>query len=140
MKALLKKYIVYLLSIAIVSLTMTRPAIGAGEFDYGKGTAGEAATSRSKIPVKSASPFKALEHGYAYGDTTEYDFPEDEENKHVWRDVALWVIVAGFVAFFVIKVFLEGDTDETEEEEGGKEIPPTSLIVPQPIHRLAGVT
>ena len=55
----------------------------------------------------------------------EFEFPEDEES-HLARDITVFVIVSAFVAFFVIKVFLEGDTDQTETPDGGgKEIPGT---------------
>jgi hypothetical protein len=132
MKALLKKYLVYLLSIAIIRLAVPSPAIGGCDFSSGKPTSNEAAALTLANSGDDTSPFGAIGHALAFGDTTEYEFPEDEEAKGLWKDVALWVIVAGFVAFFVIKVFLEGDKDEPKKEEGGKEIPPTSLIVPQP--------
>ncbi len=56
-------------------------------------------------------------------DTTQpFEFP-GEENKHLYRDITIWIIVSAFVAFFIIKVFLEGDTDLPDEEGGGKTIP-----------------
>ena len=132
MKALLKKYLVYLLSIAIVRLAVPSPAIGQGDMSYGKPTAGEAAAPALPGPSQDVSTRGGIRHAFAFGDTTEYDFPEEEEAKHLWRDVALWVVVAGFVAFFVVKVFLKGDPDEPESEKPGKDIPPTTIIAPQP--------
>lgn len=134
MKALLKKYLVYLLTITIIRLAVPAPVIGGADFSSGKPTSGEAAAPTLANSADDASPFGAIGHAFAFGDTTEYEFPEEEEAKGLWKDVALWVIVAGFVAFFIIKVFLEGEKDEAPEDDGGKEIPPTSFIVPQPAH------
>jgi hypothetical protein len=132
MKALLKKNLVYLLSAAIVRLAIPSPAIGGDTFSSGKPTSDEAAAPA--LSMDDVSPFGAIGHAFAFGDTTDYEFPEEEEAKGVWKDVALWVIIAGVVAFFIIKVFLEEEKDAPEEDEGGKEIPPTSLIVPRPVH------
>jgi hypothetical protein len=53
----------------------------------------------------------------------EFDFP-DEEKNHLARDITVFVIASAFVAFFIIKVFLEGDTDTPEDDGGGgKPIP-----------------
>jgi hypothetical protein len=130
MKALLKQYLVSLLSIAMVFVAVPSPALESAELPSGKPTSDEAAAPT--LPVRNVLPFGALGEAYAFSDTTDYEFPEEEEEKGVWKDVALWVVVAGFVAFFVIKVFLEEEKDEPPKEEGGKEIPPTSLIDLQP--------
>ena len=55
-------------------------------------------------------------------DTSEFEFP-GEENEHLVRDIAVWVVVAAFVAFFIVKVFIE-DSDDEPEDEGppGKQI------------------
>ena len=65
---------------------------------------------------------------FAASDTTEYDFPEEEgKNKHLIRDIAIWVIVAGMVGFFIIEVFIRGDTDdESTEKPPGKPLPTVS--------------
>ena len=58
-------------------------------------------------------------------DSTEegLEFPEDE-GSHLARDITVFVIVSAFVGYFIIKVFLEGDTDEeTDTEPPGKVIP-----------------
>jgi len=71
--------------------------------------------------------FSALELGSAQPDTTsEFEFPE-EDNKHLVRDITVFVIVSAFVAFFLIKVFLEDDPPEQPDDDGGgKVIPPVS--------------
>jgi len=130
MKTLLKTYLVYFLAITIVSLALPFPAVGGGGFAPGKLSSDEAAAPA--LPMDDVSPFGAIGHAFAFGDTTDYEFPEEEEAKGVWRDVALWLVVAGFVAFFIIKVFLEGEKDKSEGEGGGGKPDPTAIMVPPP--------
>lgn len=61
----------------------------------------------------------------AFADTTELEFPEDEEvnEKNLVRDVGIFIVVSAFVGFFLIKVFLEGDTQEPPPDDNGKPIP-----------------
>ena len=96
----------------------------------GKETADEAA--RSPSPDSSPSDTERslrfavpVTGGYAQPDSTEFQFPE-EEKKHLARDITVFVIVSVFVAYFLIKVFLEGDKDEGETDDGGngKQPPP----------------
>ncbi len=58
-------------------------------------------------------------------DTTEIDFPEDEEQKrgHLYRDIGIFLIVSAFVGYFIVKVFIQGDTDEPPPPKKGKDIP-----------------
>jgi len=72
--------------------------------------------------------FGAMSYALAQPDTTEtgFEFPE-EDKDHLVCDVILFVVVAAFVAYFVIKVFLEGDTDdEGGDGDDGKTIPDPS--------------
>jgi hypothetical protein len=73
-------------------------------------------------------------YGYALSDTVGYDFPEEEEKGTLAliKEVALWVVVAGFVAFFIIKVFLQGDTEVEDSPPPGKEPPVTGVVIPLP--------
>ncbi len=59
-------------------------------------------------------------------DSTEDDFflPEETDNRKLVRDIAVFVIVAAFVAFFIIKVFIEKDPDPPPDDPNGKPIPP----------------
>ncbi|MDH3216670.1 MAG: hypothetical protein OEN01_10295, partial [Candidatus Krumholzibacteria bacterium] len=82
----------------------------------GKGTADEAAALVLSGNRASDKAYRHWNQGIAAADTTGYEFPEEEEEKHLIRRVALWVVVSGFVAFFIIKVFLQGDTDTPEPE------------------------
>jgi hypothetical protein len=111
-----------------VSYIAPFPASGGDTFVAGKSSADEAAGWRATTPEKSvpsdlafslAGTFNA---SYAQPDTTGFQFPE-EENKHLIRDITVFVIAAAFVGYFLIKVFLEGDTEEKEEERNGKDVP-----------------
>ena len=65
--------------------------------------------------------FGAL-NAYADPDTSEFEFP-GEENEHLARDITVWVIAASFVAFFIVKVFIEDSDDEPEDTSPpGKQI------------------
>jgi len=89
---------------------------------------------RPLTPVASAGivsrdPANLLRFGaLAYAaepDSTEegLEFPEEKES-HLARDITVFVIVSAFVGYFIIKVFLEGDTDEeTTDTPPGKQIP-----------------
>jgi hypothetical protein len=133
--SLLKTYLVYTLAIAITCLALPSPASTERQLPAGEPTAAGAAAPKLPGSDDRVTPFAAIGESYAYADTTDdYQFPEDEEQKHVWRDVVIWLAVAGFVAFFVIKVFLEGDKDEPQTEEPGKQVPPSTLTVPWPSH------
>jgi hypothetical protein len=70
---------------------------------------------------KPTSPFAGSP---ALADTTGLGLPEDEENqRHLIRDIGIFLIVSAFVGYFIVKVFLEGDTQEPPPEGGGKKIP-----------------
>jgi hypothetical protein len=58
-------------------------------------------------------------------DTTETEFPEDDEEgrEHLVRDIGIFLVVSAFVGYFIVKVFLEGDTEEPPPTGGGKVIP-----------------
>jgi hypothetical protein len=72
----------------------------------------------SGVPVLTLGALAA----YADPDTTEFEFPEDE-NKHLVRDITVWAIAAAFVGFFIIKVFIEEDEETpTDDSPPGKQI------------------
>ena len=97
-----------------------RRAGATDEWIRGKETPGEAARPKLGGGFGYAAGFSL-----AHADTVGYEFPEDDEKpRNVVKDVVLWTAVAGFVAFFIIKVFLEGDTDTPEPSSGGKDAPP----------------
>ncbi len=81
-----------------------------------------------RLSVDAANALRYGAFGYAaQPDSTEdeFEFPEDE-GSHLARDITVFVIASVFIAFFIIKVFLEGDTDETDNTDGGGKDIPTS--------------
>ena len=89
--------------------------------DEGRRTADEAARLETTAIGWTASD--GMRFAGQQPDTSAFDFPE-EDSKHLYRDITVFVIVAAFAAFFIIKVFLQGDTDgQPEEDSGGKTIP-----------------
>ncbi len=137
-----KKFITFLVVVCIVGHGLPRRAPASQSLPRGAATSGQAAampSSNTLRPVSSASsvsmrtvagavsagqPVLALGalNAYADPDTSEFQFP-GEENEHLIRDIAVWVIVATFVAFFIVKVFIEDSDDEPEDNTPpGKQI------------------
>jgi hypothetical protein len=127
----LRKTIVFALTGAITLAAIPPSLHAGGEIPSGADSAEQAASPDLKAFHSQKAVPGRWNGSYAAFDTTGYDFPEEEEEKrNIVKEVAIWVGVAAFVAFFVIKVFLEGDTDETPTDDGGgKDVPP---IVPAP--------
>lgn len=99
----------------------------------GRATAGEAAAPH--LTADGNAGLQGWSYGYALSDTVGYDFPEEDEKStmQLVKEVTLWVVVAGFVAFFIIKVFLEGETNDSGSDNPGKPVPPPSTVTsPQP--------
>jgi hypothetical protein len=119
--------------IAILNITTTPPLLAEG-LPPGKATAEEAAAPNLTAD-RQTDDLHGWSYGYAFTDTTGYDFPEEDEKStmQLVREVTLWLVVAGFIAFFIIKVFLEGDKDEEPTDgSGGKVIPPLAATVTPP--------
>jgi hypothetical protein len=85
-----------------------------------------AIADRDSLPRTLASwrPESGFGATAASGDTTEVDFPEElEKREHLYRDIGIFLLVSAFVGYFIVKVFLEGDTDEPPPKKNGKDIP-----------------
>ncbi|MFQ5511694.1 MAG: hypothetical protein ACE5EO_07585 [Candidatus Krumholzibacteriia bacterium] len=127
MRVLVKKGLIYSLCVSLLALTA--PARGnAGErLPEGRRTAAEAAATA--FGGRDSRRAGRLLAAFAYADTTEYEFPdEEEEERNVVKEVILWTAVAGFLSFFVIKVFLQGDTDIPPPEPNKKPPPPPPTV------------
>ncbi len=127
MKALLKTYLVYLLSCSMVVCTLPRRSRAASIWKGG--ATGDDAVASAPVSTPPSGTFNSLRYdgwkaAFARSDSTGYEFPEDEDDDHLIRDVAVFVVVAAFLAFFIVKVFLEGDEADPPVDDGGKEIPP----------------
>lgn len=124
MQNLAKKCLVYLVCITLVQLSIPRGARGGGGFPRGHDSADKAAAARPEQLSNGHTLSDGWQYAFASADTTDYEFPEEEEKRNLVREVAMYVVIAGFVAFFIIKVFLEGDTDlPPSDNGGGKENP-----------------
>ena len=125
----LNKYVVFLALAAFVCYVVPVRSAPGSVLVTGKSSADEAASWRQqdagdRQPVRSLRYALPMASSLAQPDSTEFEFPEKEE-KHLARDITVFVIVSAFVAYFIIKVFLEGDKDEENTDDGGgKDIPP----------------
>jgi hypothetical protein len=114
--------------VAFTTYVFPANAVPGSPLGSGSRTADEAAAFRAdhEIGPPTDVPVRhPLSMGYTFAqpDTTEFEFPE-EEKSHLFRDITIFLIASAFVAYFIIKVFLEGDTEEEPEEEGnGKPTP-----------------
>jgi hypothetical protein len=117
------KYIASVL-LVLFALYASDPVVAHGGIAKGEDTAERAASWRIAEGPGSAQEFSSLQFAQVEPDTTEFQFPE-EKGKHLYRDIAVFVVASVFVAVFIIKVFLEKDKDETPDTgTGGKGINP----------------
>jgi len=128
MRFVLNKHLVCIVLIAFVSYILPGNVFADDKLKTGKKTADEAASmfSQATTPTDSAQSLRyavPTTGGYAQADSTEFEFPEDKK-KHLYRDIAVFLIISVAVAYFVIKVFLEGDTGEEDGDDGGSGKPP----------------
>ena len=128
MRWVLNKHVVLIALTAFVFHALPLNTGAVTSFETGKKTADEAATldtgdsteTSNVVPLRYAV---AMGQTYAQPDTTDFEFPEEEE-RHLVRDISIFLIASVFVGYFIIKVFLEGDTEEDQPEEGnGKPTP-----------------
>jgi hypothetical protein len=59
-------------------------------------------------------------------DTTEDGFtlPDEKSKKKLTKEIVMWVVVAAFVAYFIVKVFIEKDDASSDSGNNGKPITP----------------
>lgn len=98
------------------------------EWPAGRASADQAARGAESDPPPRNLRSDGWLGAYAHADTTEYEFPDEEEENHIVRDVAVFVLVSAFVAFFIIKVFIEKDKPEDEQTPPHKDIPPYNRV------------
>lgn len=121
-----KKYTVYALTCTIALLGWPAYSRAEGELPAGKSTSDAAAAP--DLSARTSSGAGGYSFTFAYGDTIDYEFPEEDEERNIYKEIALYTIAAAFVAFFIIKVFLEGDTEQEEPPSGGKPPPPPPTV------------
>jgi len=59
-------------------------------------------------------------------DSTDDDFvlPEEKSKKQLTKEIVMWTVIAAFVAFFIVKVFIEQDDEPSDSGSNGKPITP----------------
>ncbi len=128
MRWVLNKHLAWIVLLVFTSYVLVPNARAGTRLDSGEKSADEAASLRSDdsagdpgvIPLRYTI---SMGHTFADPDSTGFEFPEEEKN-HLIRDVTIFVIVAVFAAYFIVKVFLEGDTEDDVPDEGnGKPAP-----------------
>jgi hypothetical protein len=55
---------------------------------------------------------------------TGFTLPEEKSKKQLTKEIVMWVLIASFVAFFIVKVFIEKDNSSTSSGNNGKPITP----------------
>ncbi len=110
----LKQFIVLVVCAALV----------AAGFPHGPARAAGSASPGNEYLLRDALP--AVAHASEPPDSSEDEFflPKETDNKKLIRDITVFVIVSAFVAFFIIKVFIEKDEDPPPPDNNGKPLPP----------------
>jgi len=73
---------------------------------------------RDSIPVTLAAsePPDSTDDGFV--------LPEEKSKKQITKEIVMWTVIAAFVAFFIVKVFIEKDKDSGDSGSNGKPITP----------------
>ncbi len=137
-KGPLRTMLVWSLCAALISLVYPKSSMAGGGLVPGAGTSDEAGAPDLKGALDNGfgldvwRPSPAFFFGGAAADTTDLEFPDDEaeDRKHLVRDIGIFIVVSAFLAFFLVKVFLEGDEESPPPDDDGKEIPGASRVSP----------
>lgn len=122
-----KKFSCFILILSLATFGWPSTSTGERFFVKGEESADDAARFVNSRPAPSSS-LRTLDSFHTQPDSTEAVLFEEEEERNLVKEIAVWVIGAAFVGYFIVKVFLEGDTDEPEEEKPKKEIPGSAVI------------
>lgn len=87
----------------------------------GYGSAAEAASAPHREGRKDASFAALFQPDDVDTTTVPYDF--EEEERHLAREITVFVIVSAFVAYFIVKVFFEKDEEPEPPPKQGKQVP-----------------
>lgn len=121
-----KKLLSFILIFSLVASGLPGGAMGKNFFVKGEASAAEAANTAS--PTNRPSPLlRSIPAFRSQPDSTETLLFEEDEERNLVKEITVWIIGAAFVGYFIVKVFLEGDTEETVQEKPKKEIPGSSV-------------
>lgn len=126
-KSFLHKYLSLGLAALLVISASSWPAAAETRLLNGAATAAAAAAPETLLAARTAgaagsSRFFSSSQPDSTAPVGGY-FEEEEENKNLYRDIGVFLIVSAFVGYFIIKVFLQGETEEPPSDGGGKEVP-----------------
>ncbi|UCG53110.1 MAG: hypothetical protein JSW58_06040 [Candidatus Latescibacterota bacterium] len=130
-KGLLRTCVVYILCCTMGWLVYPKASNAENEIGAGAATPGEAAApalqtwGAADFTLAGWEPSLSFLTTSARTDTTELEFPveEEESRKHLIRDIGIFVVVSAFLAFFIVKVFIEEEEEQPPPETPGKEVP-----------------
>ena len=127
MTTLLKRLLIYLITLSVVAVGWP-PAAGSRQFDTaGAESAHEAARYESSQPPLSPAVTNSLGFASLLSDTTQSVYIDEEEERNLVKEMIVWFIGAAFVGYFIVKVFLQGDTDKESPPSQGKPYPQLNL-------------
>jgi hypothetical protein len=127
---------VHALCVAFLCLTCEGAKAPASAAERGTATSDDAAGLEGRdggggaFSLRGWRPTSEFMARSALSDTTEVEFPDEQQDgeKHLVRDVAVFVMVAAFVGFFIAEVFLKTEADETPDDDGGGKIIPSASL------------
>jgi hypothetical protein len=131
MRWVLNKHMVCVVLAAFAIQVFPVRALAGESFVPGTKSSDEAASPQS-FRDSSDGSFESLRYaipatgGFAEPDSSGFEFPDDE-NKHLVRDITVFLIASAFVAVFLIKVFLEEDKEDDGGDDGGSGKPPPPI-------------
>ncbi|NIM19822.1 MAG: hypothetical protein GTO51_06215 [Candidatus Latescibacteria bacterium] len=118
------KLAIFVIAAALTACGWSHSSFGNDLPLKGERTAEEAAQFKSEPASLSPSAAKSLGAFALQPDTTEASlYEEEEEERNLVKEIIMWTIGGAFVSYFIIKVFLEGEEEESPPQKPGKEIP-----------------
>lgn len=122
----IRRLLICMITLHTAGFGMLQGSEGSGFPQKGGRSAQDVASFSKAIGQKRVSLVSSTKVlGEALQDTTsnESQLPEDLPKKYLARDITVFVIVSAFVAYFIIKVFLEGETEIEPPPSKGKDVP-----------------
>jgi hypothetical protein len=87
-------------------------------------SAGPDAPSGNDHLLRDAIPATLMANAPPDTSDTGFTLPEEKSKKQITKEIVMWTLIAAFVAFFIVKVFIEKDNSSTSSGTNGKPITP----------------